>query len=54
MRTATTGFIFNVNVCDLNISDTNSNFEGNFSNYVFFNVFWQFRELKNKCWTWLH
>ena len=38
----------NVNV---NMSFPNSNFEGNFSTYVFGKSFWQYRELKIDCWT---
>ena len=41
----------NVNV---NMSFPNSNFEGNFSTYVFGKSFWQYRELKIDCWTSRH
>ena len=32
----------------------NSNFEGNFSTYVFGKSFWHYRELKSECWTSRH
>jgi hypothetical protein len=38
----------NVNV---NMSFPNSNFEGNFSTYVFSKSFWNYRDLKRECWT---
>ena len=38
----------NVNV---NMSFPNSNFEGNFSTYVFGKSFWHYRNLKSECWT---
>ena len=41
----------NVNV---NMSIPNSNFEENFSTYVFGKSFWHYRELKSECWTSRH
>ena len=41
----------NVNV---NMSFPNSNFEGNFSTYVFAKSFGHYRELKSECWTSRH
>ena len=35
----------------VNMSFPNSNFEGNFSIYVFGKSFWHYRELKSECWT---
>ena len=32
----------------------NSNFEGNFSTYVFGKSFWHYRDLKSECWTSRH
>ena len=32
----------------------NSNFERNFSTYVFGKTFWHYRELNIECWTWRH
>jgi len=32
----------------------NSNFEGNFSTYVFGKSFWHYRDLKINCWKWRH
>ena len=36
------------------MSSPNSNFEGNFSTYVFGKSFWHYRELKIECWTSRH
>ena len=36
------------------MSFPNSNFEGNFSTYVFKKSFWNYRDLKNECWTSQH
>ena len=41
----------NVNV---DVSFPNSNFEGNFSTYVFRNSFWHYRDLKSECWASRH
>ena len=41
----------NVNV---NISFPNSNFERNFSAYVFGKSFWHYRDLNNECWISRH
>jgi hypothetical protein len=41
----------NVNV---NMSFPNSNFEGNFSTYVFEKSFWHYRDLKSECCTSRH
>ena len=41
----------NVNV---NMSFQNSNFEGNFSTYVFGNSLRHYRELEIDCWAWRH
>jgi len=39
---------------NLNISNPSSDFEGNFSTYVFGKSFWKYRELKIDCWTSQH
>ena len=39
---------------NVNMSFPNSNFEGNFSRYVFGKSFWHYRELKIDCWTSRH
>ena len=41
----------NVNV---NMSCPNSNFEGNFSTFVFGKSFWHYRDLKSECWASRH
>ena len=38
----------------VNMSFTNSNFEGNFSTYVFGKSFWYYRDMKCECWTSRH
>ena len=48
------GFIFKVNECQCNMSFPNSNFEGNFSTYVFGKSFWYYRDMKSECWTSRH
>ena len=35
----------------VNMSFPISNFEGNFSTYVFGKSFWHYRDLKSECWT---
>ena len=35
----------------VNMAFPNSNFEGNFSTYVFGKSFWHYRDLKSECWT---
>ena len=35
----------------VNMSFPNSNFEGNFSTYMFGSSFWYYRDLKSECWT---
>ena len=48
------GFIFKVNKWHVNMSFPISNFEGNFSTYVFGKSFWHYRNLKSECWTSRH
>ena len=39
---------------NVNMSLPNSNFEGNFSTYVFGKSFWNYRDLKSESWTSRH
>ena len=39
---------------NVNMSFPKSNFEGNFSTYVFGKSFWPYRDLKSECWTSRH
>ena len=39
---------------DVNMFFPNSNFEENFSTYVFGNSFWHYRDLKSDCWISRH
>ena len=48
------GFIFKVNESQCKYFFPNSNFEGNFSTYVFGKSFWHYRDLKSECWSSRH
>ena len=41
-------------IVNVNMYFRNSNFEGNFSTYVFGKLFWHYRDLNIVCWTWRH
>ena len=41
-------------IVNVNLSFRNSNFEGNFSTYVFGKPFCHYRDLKSECWTSRH
>ena len=52
--TSKTNFIFNATYFNVNMYVPNSNFEGNFSTYMFCKSFWHYAEVKIYCCTSRH